>query len=166
MGKQATSCPNKSTTWLVYDDENEKWSKADSKFSVECVSDPTPKWADWAAWSTCSSKCRKTASSELGVQKRSRQCKNGTTCPGKNTEEQECGTDMCEWSAWSTWTSELECQFCNVKDANQTRTRSCSEEGYCDGSTTETQACDNTCPESSCCEKVIIIPTWPHAPGS
>ena len=60
-----------------------------------CTTDVLGTWSDWDEWGDCDVTCGG------GIQRRSRECENGTEgfyCLGSATESQRCNTQACPFT--------------------------------------------------------------------
>ena len=113
-------------------------------------------WSEWSIWTSCSKSC------DIGLQTRTRQCKNSSheaverenivSCRGNQTEMRTCLQGLCSNQSisneWSNWTQ------CSVSCGlgKQHRFRNCSGNGGmgnegCQGSGLQVKTCfENECP--------------------
>ena len=66
------------------------WSVWSVWSQCSCYFNHIPDWSAWSVWSQCSRSC-----GGSGIRTRSRQCMNGSNCPGSNRSTQTCNTGTC-----------------------------------------------------------------------
>ena len=149
LTKTQTKCPAQSTSWLLYDQEEEQpWVDAPD-LEVECLeSKPSPEYTEWTEWSVCTAKC------EGGLRQRSRVCQyaaSADSCVGEAEQEEECNDMPCSWAPWSEWTEDLKCSVGCGRGGSKRRHRTCPVED-CVGDAEEKEECDVVpCPNEDCC---------------
>uniref|UniRef100_A0A915L4Z4 Hemicentin-1 n=1 Tax=Romanomermis culicivorax TaxID=13658 RepID=A0A915L4Z4_ROMCU len=112
--------------------------------SKTCQCQITASWSDWSPWSKCVATC-----GTGGQQTRTRSCSQYGKCSGSASETQQCSTYVpcAVWSPWSAYGAcSVTCNSGTGDRGTQTRSRTCSVQGGCLGSDTETMPCGSYVP--------------------